>query len=177
MVAHDLIKVAGKCDMVEYLGVICMVLITRKPLVPYYVVNIADQRVPFTGIIGMSNLVSLQETAGFYITYLPKYVLSDDPLLQQPDDELQKLFFKGLRLMFPNLKPDDIVATHINRASKVQPLQVLNYSSLVPKVFTKHNDFFVLNSSQFVNDTLNNNTVVRHVDEFLREFGSLAKSY
>ena len=60
-----------------------MVLVTRKPLVPYYVVNIADERIPFTGVIGMSNIVSLEETAGRHLTYLPKYVLSDDPLLKQ----------------------------------------------------------------------------------------------
>lgn len=170
--ANDLIRVTSNYGTVEYLGVICMVLITRKPLVPYYVVNIADERIPFTGIIGMSNLVSLRETSGLHITYLPKYVLSEDPLLRQPDDELRKLFFKGITLMFPDLKTDDIVAAHINRAIKVQPLQVLNYSSMVPKVITEHDDFFVLNTSQFVNDTLNNNTVVRHVDDFIAKNGN-----
>lgn len=176
VVAKDLVKVASDWaeptlrdrPTVEYLGVICMVLITRKALVPYYIVNLADQRIPFTGVIGMSNLVSLEETAGLHLTYLPKYVNSDDPLLEQTDEELRKLFFRGLRLMFPELKTDDIVTAHINRAVKMQPLQVLNYSSLVPKIVTEHDDFFVLNTSQFVNDTLNNNTVVRHVNEFIK---------
>lgn len=167
--AKDLVEVTGTEATVEYLGVICMTLITRKPLVPYYIVNIADRQIPFTGIIGMSNIVSLQETAGLHLTYLPKYVMSDDPLLKQKDEELRKLFFRGLRLMFPELKAEDIVAVNINRATKMQPLQVLNYSSLVPKVVTG-DDFFVLNTSQFVNDTLNNNTVVKHVNEFLRKF-------
>jgi protoporphyrinogen oxidase len=169
VVAQDLVRVQAY-GTVEYLGVICMVLVTRKPLVPYYVVNIADHRIPFTGIFGMTNLVSLEETAGLHLTYLPKYVLSDDPILQQTDDELRKLFFRGLHLMFPDLEADDIVVSHINRAIKVQPLQVLNYSSLVPKIFTENKDFFVLNSAQFVNNTLNNNTVVQHVEEFLKTF-------
>ncbi len=177
VVAKDLMKVTGDCATIEYMGVICMVLITRKPLVPYYIVNLADQRIPFTGILGMSNLVSLEETAGLHMTYLPKYVSSDDPLLQQTDEELRKLFFQGLRLMFPDLTVDDIVTTHINRAVKMQPLQVLNYSRLVPKVVTEHNDFFVLNTSQFINDTLNNNTVVHHVTEFIRTFGSFVKTF
>ena len=168
VVAKDLVSVEGDGGIVEYLGVICMILITRKPLVPYYVVNLADQRVPFTGIFGMTNLVSLEETAGLHMTYLPKYVLSDDPILQQTDDELRKLFFRGLNLIFPELKADDIVGSHINRAIKVQPLQVLNYSKVVPKVVTEHDDFFVLNTSQFVNNTLNNNAVVQHVEEFLK---------
>ena len=170
--ARELLDVASGGDAVEYLGVICMVLVTRRPLVPYYVVNIAEKRIPFTGIIGMSNLVAPEETAGRCLTYLPKYVLSTDPLLQRPDDELRMLFFEGLGLMFPDLKTEDIEGAYINRAVKVQPLQVLNYSSIVPKVATAHQDFFVLNTSQFVHGTLNNNEVIVAVNEFLKEYGS-----
>ena len=167
-----LLKVSNGDHAVEYLGVICMVLVTRKPLTPYYVLNIADERIPFTGVIGMSNVVSLQETAGRYLTYLPKYVLSDDPVLRRPDDELRALFFAEMRRMFPELRAEDIEGVHINRAVKVQPLQVLNYSSLVPQVVTEHEDFFVLNTSQFVYGTLNNNEVIRAVNEFLIGHGS-----
>lgn len=170
--AEELAQVTNGRGAVEYLGVVCMVLVTRKPLVSYYVVNIADQRIPFTGVIGMSNLVSPRETADRYLTYLPKYVLSDDPFLRRPDDELRTLFFDGLRLLFPELKLDEIEGVHINRAAKVQPLQVLNYSTLVPQIITEHEDFLVLNTAQFVNCTLNNNEVVRIVDEFLAEYGN-----
>ena len=131
--ARELLNVAKGGGEVEYLGVICMVLVTRRPLVPYYLVSIADKRIPFTGVIGMSNVVAREETAGRCLTYLPKYVLSTDPLLQRPDDELRALFFNGLRLMFPDLKTEEIEGAHLNRAIKVQPLQVLNYSSIVPK--------------------------------------------
>jgi protoporphyrinogen oxidase len=168
--AKDLVQIAGDGATVEYLGVICMGLITRKALVPYYIVNVADQQIPFTGVLGMSNLVSRQETAGLHLTYFPKYVHSDDPLLKKSDEELRNLFFQGLRLMFPDLQVENIVSAHINRAMKMQPLQVLNYSQLVPKVLTEHEDFYVLNTSQFINDTLNNNTVVHHVDEFVSQF-------
>jgi len=99
-------------------------------------------------------------------------VLSDDPLLRQTDEQLRTLFFDGLRLMFPQLQAAEIEGAHINRATKVQPLQVLNYSRLVPQVSTAHPDFFVLNTSQFVNCTLNNNEVVRLVDDFLNVYGS-----
>ena len=79
--------------------------------------------------------------------------------------------------MFPELKEDDIVLAHINRAMKMQPLQILNYSNLVPKVVTENDDFFVLNTSQFVNNTLNNNTVVQHVEEFMRTFCNYEKNH
>ena len=46
------------------------------------------REIPFTGVIGVSNVVSRANTAGRHLTYLPKYVLSTDPLLQEPDDRL-----------------------------------------------------------------------------------------
>jgi len=153
---------------VEYLGVICAAVITRLPLVPYYVVNIADSQIPFTGIIGMSNLIASDQTDGLHITYLPKYVHSDDPLLRAPNEDLRAMFVEGLRTMFPWLQSRHIVDLHINRAVKVQPLQVLGYSRLVPTVTTAHPDFFVVNTSQFAANTLNNNDVIRCVDEFVR---------
>lgn len=157
---------------VEYLGVVCMVVLSRKPFASYYVLNIADEQVPFTGIIGMSTLVDTQETGGYYLTYLPKYVLSTDPFLRKSDEELKASFIAGLNAMYPELAPEDIAHVFINRAFKVQPLQVLNYSEIIPKIETSHPDFFVLNTSQFVNDTLNNNAVARHVSHFLEQYSN-----
>ena len=169
--APGLIRLDDRGNQVEYLGVICMVLVTRRPLVPYYIVNIADQRVPFTGIIGMSNLVRTEETAGLHITFLPKYVDSNSSMLRLQDAELKTMFFAGLKLMFPDLEDKDIESVHINRAVKVQPLQVLDYSKLVPQVASEHPDFFVLNTAQFTHMTLNNNEVICAVDNFLEQYG------
>jgi protoporphyrinogen oxidase len=169
--AQDLVAVSGGQD-VEYLGVICMVLVTRKPLMPYYVLNIADDRVPFTGVIGMSNVVSTEETAGRHITYIPRYVLSTDPELKTSDDEIRTRFLDGVRRLFPSFDFADIESVHINRAVKVQPLQVLGYSKLVPQTATRDPDFFVLNTAQFVNSTLNNNSVVAAVDDFMAKHGA-----
>ncbi len=155
---------------VEYLGVLCMVLATRRPVIPYYILNIGDERIPFTGVIGMSNLVDPSETSDLHVTYLPKYLLSDDPLLRAPDDEVRALFQRGIAQMFPDLKAADIDSVHINRATKVQPLQVIDYSTLVPQPETRHPDFYVLNTAQFVNNTLNNNEVIRSVNAFFERF-------
>ena len=169
--APGLVRLDDRGNQVEYLGVICMVLVTHRPLVPYYIVNIADQRIPFTGIIGMSNLVRTEETAGLHITFLPKYVDSHSPMLRLQDTELKNMFFAGLKLMFPDLEDKDIESVHINRAVKVQPLQVLDYSKLVPQVASEHPDFFVLNTAQFTHMTLNNNEVICAVNHFLEQYG------
>ncbi len=171
VVAEELVAVSSPAEAIEYLGVICMVLVTRKPLVPFYVVNIADRRIPFTGIIGMSNIVPLEETAGRHVTFLPKYVLADDPLLRAPDEELRPMFLEGLRRMLPGAADKGIESVHINRAFRVQPLQVLGYSRLVPEVETRHPGLYVLNTAQFVGGTVNNNHVVESVDRFVARYG------
>jgi protoporphyrinogen oxidase len=172
VVDPSLVDIRYSGHEVEYLGVQCMALVTRVPLSPFYVLNIADERIPFTGVVGMSNIVDTDETAGFYLTYLPKYVLSSDDELRRPEDELREEFLSGLRLMYPDLDDSDIVSAKIHRAFKVQPLQVLNFSEIVPKNETRHPDFYILNTAQFVKNTLNNNEVIRAVDTFVDQYGA-----
>jgi protoporphyrinogen oxidase len=155
---------------VEYLGVLCLVLVTRTPVVPYYVVNISDGAVPFTGVIGMTSLVDTGQTGGLHLTYFPKYVLSTDPLLRASDAEVIELFLEGFRRMFPKHAKDDIISARIHRAARVQPLQVKGYSSLVQLPQTRSPLFFVVNTAQFVHSTLNNNEVISAVDAFLERF-------
>lgn len=166
-----LIEVEDAGGQVEYLGVQCMALVTRKPLTDFYILNIADERIPFTGLVGMSCILEEQETAGYCLTYLPKYILSTDPELMRPEEELREEFLAGVRLMFPDLDDEDIVSSRIHRAIKVQPLQVLGFSELSPKTTTKHPDFYVHNTAQFVNNTLNNNAVIHAVDQFIEAYG------
>lgn len=166
LVAPELLKVERQDAGVEYLGVVCVVVVSREPLVPFYVVNIVDDTIPFTGVIGMSTVVATKNTAGRYLTYLPKYILSTDDELRRSDEEVETEFMAGVRKMLPGFDFNAIESIHVNRAFTVQPLQVLGYSELVPKVVTNHPGLFVLNTSQFVNATLNNNEVIGAVNRF-----------
>lgn len=162
---------ASKTDTpIEYLGVICLVLVTETSLSPYYVLNIADKEIPFTGVIGMSSLVDLDQTDGKHLTYFPKYIGGSDAFWQKSDEELKSIFLEGVARLYPDFDPKTIVSAHIHKAYKVQPLQVLNYSETIPEIKTKNKDFYVLNTSQFVNDTLNNNSVAGHVKKFMDGF-------
>ena len=174
--SKDLIRVDDPGADIEYLGVVCVVLVTRKPLCRFYVVNVADEELPFTGVIGMSSVVDSKHTAGRFITYLPKYILSDSTEFDRSDAEFEREFLSGLKKIFPDFDEQDIESVHINRARRVQPLQVLDYSRLVPQISTRHPGFFVLNTSQFVNATLNNNEVIRSVNEFYDRVSAAAIS-
>ena len=138
--------------------------------------NIADKKIPFTGVIGMSSLVDLEETDGKYITYFPKYITATHDYWSMSDEALEKLFLQGVKELYPDFKSSEILSSHINKALKVQPLQVLNYSDIIPRIQTMHPDFYVLNTSQFVNDTLNNNSVVKHISGFMETFENELKN-
>ena len=76
-------------------------------------------------------MIESSHTAGYHLTYLPKYMLSSDEELQQSDEYFKDRFLDGLKRMIPDFDQSKIIDVHVNRAMKVQPLLVLNYSSLV----------------------------------------------
>ena len=156
----------------DYLGVACLVLGLKKPLTPYYVLNIGDDRIPLTGLIEMTNLIHREEeTAGRSLVYLPQYAGSDDPLLQAPDSELYEAFVeRGLKRLLPDFEASDIVHRSIERARFVQPLPLAGRTTTVPSgVPEMQTPFQILNTSMLRCATLNNNEVVGLVEEFLKK--------
>jgi len=162
-----------------YLGVACCVLALRKPLTPYYVLNIGDPSVELTGLIEMTNLIDpAQETSGLSLVYLPRYMDSEDRLLGAPDSELYPSFFdRGLKRLFPGFCDDQIVYRGIHRARLVQPLPL---AGAPPAASTEalqalgeaaprlERPFQVLSTFMLRCATLNNNEVIGLVDAFVR---------
>src|SRR6267143_166468 len=153
----------------------CVVLILRRKLTPYYVTNLTDNDVPFTGVIEMTNLISKEETAGRHLVYLPKYTAPGDPLFETSDDDVWSLFQKAFKRMFPDLVEDEIERRFVFREKLVQPLPVLRYSERVPSMRTNIPGIFLANTTQIINSTLNNNEMVkiarRIVEMLLSESG------
>jgi protoporphyrinogen oxidase len=152
---------ARKLAEVKYLGVVCFVLLLKRQLSPYYVLNLTDEGLPFTGVIEMTNLISRSETSGYHLVYLPKYTVPGDPLFNTPENELWPAFRNGLRRVYPDLQDSDIEARHLFRERLVQPIPVLNYSDIVPEMRTNIDGVFLANTTQIINSNLNNNAMVK----------------
>jgi protoporphyrinogen oxidase len=164
-----------------YLGVACMTLVLKRPLTPYYVLNIADPNVELTGIIEMTNLVDrAAETKGLSLVYLPRYMDSTDPAFDSSDQALiDSLLDRGVRRLYPDLADSDIVDRQVHRARLVQPLPLVRQGKVVPAgIPALTRPFTLLNTSMLDCATLNNNEVVGLVDRFLlsrkSELGSRA---
>jgi protoporphyrinogen oxidase len=152
---------------IRYQGIVCPSLLLSRPLGPYYVTNIADASIPFTGVIEMSTLVSPSEFGGSSLVYLPKYVDPADPLFERSDDEIQDQFLAALAKMYPDFQRQTVRAFQVSRARHVFAIPTLNYSSSIPPVKTSVPGVYVLNSSHIVNGTLNVNETVQLVETHL----------
>jgi protoporphyrinogen oxidase len=150
-----------KLREVKYLGVVCFALLLKRQLSPYYVLNLTDENLPFTGIIEMTNLISRDETAGYHLVYLPKYTVPGDALFDASEQELWPIFRKGLQEVFPELKDSDIERRFLFRERLVQPVPVLHYSDIVPDMQTSIPGVFLANTTQIMNSNLNNNAMVK----------------
>jgi protoporphyrinogen oxidase len=157
---------------VKYLGMVCVVLLLRRPLSPFYVTNIT-QRAKFTGIIEMTNLIGTEATHGYSLVYLPKYTVPSDRLFAMTDDEVWQEYSLDLFRMHPTLHSSDIVSRFVFRERSVQPLPTIRYSEVLPPMKTPMPGVFLANTSQIVNDTLNNNVmtgIARKASEMVIQF-------
>jgi protoporphyrinogen oxidase len=149
-----------KLNGIEYLGIVCASLLTRKPLAGFYVTNITDSA-PFTGVIEMSALVDPTEFGGRTLIYLPRYATADDPTWSKSDDEIRGEFLAALARLYPGFAADDVLAFRVSRVRHVFALSTIDYSSRVPAFHTSAPGLFIVNSAQIVNGTLNVNETVR----------------
>ncbi len=150
-----------KLNAVTYLGIVCVALVLKRRLSPFYVTNLANEDFPFTGIIEMTNLISGEETQGRDLVYLPKYTSPGDPLFDASDDEVWAEFHKHLRRVIPDFQESDVERRFTFRERFVQPVPTLRYSDIVPEMETGVPGLILANTTQIINSTLNNNAMVK----------------
>jgi protoporphyrinogen oxidase len=158
-----------KHNSIKYLGVICPSVLLKKAISPYYVTNIIDSWPPFTGIIEMTALIDKNEINGKHLVYLPKYVNPDDALFDKDDAALRKQFCDALFKMYPQITEDDILFWGTSKARVVFALPTINYSKSIPGITTTLNNYYIVNSAQIINGTLNVNETIQVAENKLKE--------
>jgi protoporphyrinogen oxidase len=117
----------------RYLGIVCVLLKTRRSLSPYYTINIADPEVGLTGVIETTRVLDPEGRRDHALVYLPKYVDPANPLLDAPDDEVEARFTAGLRRIFPDFDPGrDVIASRVLRARLAEPVHGIGAGGGVP---------------------------------------------
>jgi len=159
---------------VVYQGIVCASLLLRKPLAGFYITNITDSWVPFTGVIEMSALVDPATFGGNALVYLPRYLTQDDGFWQKTDAEIREAFVAALERMYPNFARSDVLAFQVARVREMLAVSTLNYSERSrPSLRTSLPNVYVVNSAQIANGTLNVNETVALANSSAHELQSL----
>lgn len=148
-------------NQIEYQGIVCASLLLKQPLSQFYVTNITDSWVPFTGVIEMTTLVDPSEFGDRTLVYLPKYVAPDDPAFSWSDAELQEVFVSALEDMYPHFQRSDVLSFQVSRVKHVLAISTLNYSQNLPPMQTSLPGISIINSAHITNGTLNVNETVQ----------------
>ncbi|MGN6196996.1 MAG: NAD(P)/FAD-dependent oxidoreductase [Ginsengibacter sp.] len=154
---------------IKYLGVICPSVLLEKSISPFYVTNITDSWPQFTGIIEMTALIDKKETKGKHLVYLPRYVNPEDKLFEKNESQLKGFFLESLFKMYPILSENDIHFWGVSKARIVFALPTINYSKKVPAVTTSLEKYYIINSAQIINGTLNVNETIQVAETKLKE--------
>ena len=154
---------------INYLGVVCPSVLLRRPISEYYVTNIIETWTPFTGIIEMTALVDIKELGNRSLVYLPKYVAPGDELFNKSEKELKEYFLGALFRMYPELSDKDVLHWNMASARRVFALPTLDYSVNLPSVTTSMKNYYIINSAQIINGTLNVNETVPVAETKLEE--------
>lgn len=158
---------------VRMLGVVCASLLLRRPLAGFYVTNLLDAGLPFTGVIEMSALVEPAALGGHHLVYLPRYAEPGDPVFDEPDAALEARFLAGLARIHPALRREDVLAFRVSRVRNVMPIPTLGYSRRVPPLDASVPGLHFASSAQIVNGTLNVNETVGLAERVARRLAEL----
>ena len=148
----------------DYLGVVCTSLLLDRPLGGYYVTNITDPGIPITAVIEMGSILKPEHLGGNYLVYLPKYVDSRDPALEESTDLIHARCIATLSSMYPSFHPEQVRAIQTAKARYVMAIPTLNYSDNRCPVVSSMPGLYLLNSARIVDGTLNVNEVLRLVE-------------
>jgi protoporphyrinogen oxidase len=146
---------------IQYQGILCASVLLKQPLSTYYVTNITEDWVPFTGVIEMTTLVKPEMFGGRSLVYLPKYVPSGDAALERSDEALQTDFIQALERMYPHFQASDVLSFQVSRVKYVVAVPTLNYSQNLPPMQTSIEGLHIINSAHILNGTLNVNETVQ----------------
>lgn len=133
LLPSDLRASVGR-DHCRYLGVVCLVMLLRRSVSPYYTLNITDRRIPLTTVVETTHVVD-PDTVGGRLVYAPKYVSPDSPELERPSSEIKRAYMEHVRTIFPGFGPEAVVASQVARARVAEPVHTLGGACRLPGMF------------------------------------------
>ena len=150
-----------KLGGLEYEGAVVALLQLSRPLSNIYWLNIADDDLPFTGVIEQTNFISPAAYGGKRFVYLSKYLEPDHPYYTMPDDELIETYIPFLRRINPAFDRSWIERAWVFRERSAQPIIPLDYGERIPDHRTGLPGLYLANTTQIYPEDRGTNYSVR----------------
>ncbi len=160
----------SQVDRPEFIGVVCLSLVLKRSLNPYYITNLIQRGFPFTGIIEVSNLTGTEHLNGNYLVMLPRYDVPQSDLFNESDEEIATSFITSLRHVWPDIA-ENIMRYYVQREKRVQAIWISNPPPANPTPsISQSGNIWNINAELSGRDTLNNNASVRIANWGAKEF-------
>ena len=146
---------------VTYLSAVLLVLELDRPLTAKYWLNIADNDMPFVGIIEHTNMIDKSLYGGRHIVYISNYPDRNSELYQMEPADLLELFVPHLRKLNPDFDRSWVQNYHHHRVDGAQPIIGRNYSQRIPPHRTPVKGLYLANTTQIFPEDRGTNYSIR----------------
>jgi protoporphyrinogen oxidase len=154
-----------RLSTIEYHTACCMLLELDRQFTPFYWTNIADDDLPFVGLIEHTNYIEPERYAGRRFMYVANYFEAGHPVLKLGPDELLDLYEPGLRKVNPEFSRAWVKARWLFREPAAQPIVTVGYPERMPPLDTGVPGLILANTTQIYPEDRGTSYSVRLADQ------------
>lgn len=154
-----------KLDALDYEAAVVAILELDRPLSDVYWLNVADDNLPFTGVIEHTNFIDPEKYGGRRYVYLSKYMEPDHPYFTMSSEGIIDAYLPHLSKINPDFDPSWITNSWVYRERAAQPIIPMRYSERIPDRRTPLKNLYLANTTQIYPEDRGTNYSVRLGDE------------
>ncbi len=143
---------------------LCTLLELNRSFMPYYWLNIADETMPFGGLIEHTNYIDRSRYDGTRLLYISNYLFPDNPLFGAGKREVLDTYLPGLRQINPAFDSTWINRVHHFRADYAQPVVTRGYRQQIPSMRTPVDNLYLCTMAQIYPEDRGQNYAVMYGD-------------
>lgn len=155
----------NKLNALEYEAAVVAILELDRPLSDVYWLNVADDDLPFTGVIEQTNFIDPATYSGKHYVYLSKYMEPDHPYFVMSQQEIVEAYLPHLAKINPAFDRTWVTNTWVYRERAAQPIIPLHYSERIPEHRTPLPNLYLANTTQIYPEDRGTNYSVRLGDQ------------
>lgn len=148
----------ARLDKRKYLGLICPVMVLKRPLSRYWTLNLTDPSYPFSTVIETPHPGSPED----HVVYLPRYTAPDNDWMGVSDEDIREAWFSHLKQIFPRFREVDVRYFGVSRSRFVEPVHTVNTLANPPEAQTPYAGLYLANTAQAYPELPSSETVIVH---------------